>query len=264
MNEQIIRTHVKHESAKASHYDKEAIHYDAFNEERSVPTNQLIEKILKEHEVHSVLDLTCGTGSQVFWLAKRGFDVVGVDINEKMLAIAQEKANKQKMDIKFIRGDMRTSQIGQFEAVLSIFNSIGHLSQQDFEKSLMNINNNLRTNGLYLFDIYNLDYLLYEDNITKLTIDWQKKSGDVIAREIQYSTINQEGVLASYDIYHEQKGSASPTISTAYQTLQVYSAEKLENLLDKSGFRIIKLCSLDGSDFMQFKTERILTVAQKL
>ena len=39
-------------------------HYDAFNEKDSEATNCLIESMLKKHKVKSVLDLTCGTGSQ--------------------------------------------------------------------------------------------------------------------------------------------------------------------------------------------------------
>ena len=82
---------LSHYSAKPSHYNKEALHYDAFNEKNSAQINQLIEKILEKHHVETVLDLTCGTGSQVFWFVKRGYDVIGYDINSKMLKIAKDK-----------------------------------------------------------------------------------------------------------------------------------------------------------------------------
>ncbi|MCF6776888.1 class I SAM-dependent methyltransferase [Thiotrichales bacterium 19X7-9] len=167
----------EHASASSTHYDKEAKHYDAFNEARSVQINQLIAQILQESNVKTVLDLTCGTGSQVFWLAEKGFDVIGIDINEKMLTIALEKDNQKKLALHFEHGDMRVSQLGQFDSVLTIFNSIGHLTKTDFELALKNIYTNLNPDGLYIFDIFNLDYLLHEDNITKLTIDWQKKIG---------------------------------------------------------------------------------------
>ncbi|MDA8561530.1 hypothetical protein N9L02_00270 [Gammaproteobacteria bacterium] len=78
---------------------------------------------------------------------------------------------------------------------------------------------NLNDNGLYIFDIFNINYLLYKDNITKLTIDWLKKSGNTTAREIQYSTIDNNGTLASYEIYHQQKGDNKPKITIDFQTL---------------------------------------------
>lgn len=252
-----------HQSALAAHYDVEAKHYDAFNEEASAIINQTIENILREHSVKTVLDLTCGTGSQVFWLAQKGFKVIGVDINNKMLEIARQKAAWHKLSLRFESGDMRTSKVGQFDTVLTIFNAIGHLTQADFELAIQNIHTNLKAGGLYIFDIFNLDYLLHEDNITKLTIDWQKKSDDVTAREIQYSTVSPRGVLASYDICHEQKGEDEPIINTAFQTLQVYSAVQLKHLLERNHFEVIQQTAIDGSKLKTTDTDRILTVAKK-
>jgi len=255
---------VSHTSAQPSHYDKEAEQYDAFNEERSKVINHSIERILKQHKVKTVLDLACGTGSQVFWLSKNGYDVVGYDINEKMLEIAKTKAKKESLDIRFLKGDMRSTNAGKFDAVITIFNAIGHLTKEDFEQAIKNIHANLKDGGLYIFDIFNLNYLLTGDNITKLTIDWLKKKDNTVAREIQYSTINQEGVLASYDIYIEQKnGSKEPKISEAFQTLQVYSAQQLKDLFENNGFEVVVQCDIDGSGFDETKTERIMTIAQK-
>jgi len=254
---------LSHYSAKPSHYNKEAQHYDAFNERNSVRINQFIEKILEKYSVKNVLDLTCGTGSQVFWLIKRGYKVIGSDINAKMLKLAKDKAKKQKLDIKFMKGDMRTIKVGKFDAVITIFNSIGHLTKEDFEKAMRNIHANLNDRGIYVFDIFNLSYLLKDDNITKLTIDWQKKSGSTTAREIQYSTISNDGILTSYDIYHEQTGSDKPKISKAFQTLQVYSAKQLKEMLQNNGFKVLRQCGIDGSRFIENKIDRIVTIARK-
>ena len=92
---------------------------------------------------------------------------------------------------------------------------------------------------MYIFDIFNLTYLLKGDNITSLTIDWLKKKGNTTVREIQYSTISHDGVLSSYDIYLEQKGAREPQVSHAFQTLQVYSAQQLRNILVRNGFRVL-------------------------
>ena len=257
-------TPIQHTSALASHYDQEAKHYDAFNEANSAPVNQLIESILQQHQVHNVLDLTCGTGSQVFYLADKGYNVVGIDINAQMLAIAQQKNQQCGLALRFELGDIRTSNVGQFDAVVSMFNAIGHLTKIDFATALANINANLKPGGLYLFDIFNLDYLLHENNITKLTIDWQTKSGATTAREIQYSTISSDGILASYDIYHEQIDDNAPQISTALQTLQVYNAEQLQILLAQHDFEVLQLTDLDGSPFQTTVSERILCVARKV
>lgn len=252
-----------HTSAKPSHYNKEAEHYDKFNETNSIAINQLIAKLLKKYRVKSVLDLTCGTGSQVFWLAKLGYEVVGSDINRKMLKQAKLKAKKENRNIKFIKGDMRETQAGQFDAVITIFNAVGHLTKSDFIKAMKNVHKNLNDNGVYIFDIVNLNYFLENDNITKLTIDWQKKVKNKTVREIQYSTINKEGILASYDIYHEQIGNAAPKITKAFQTLQIYSAEQLQAMLQKTGFEVLQYCGIDGLRFNDKKSERIFIIARR-
>lgn len=250
-----------HISATSSHYDKEAKHYDRFNDEGSAVVNHVLEEIFKKYRVETILDLACGTGSQVFYLNKKGFKVVGSDISPKMLKIAKSK--KGSLEIKFVKGDVRLSKLGTFDAVITIFNAIGHLTKKDFEKTIRNIHENLKPNGLYIFDIFNLNYLLEDDNITKLTVDWQKKLEDSTAREIQYSTICPDGILSSYDIYHEQKGSSKPKISNAFQTLQVYSKRQLRELLEALGFKVLRQCAIDGKRFNERKAERILTIARK-
>lgn len=252
-----------HTSAKPSHYNKEADRYDAFNENNSKPINKLIGTIFKKHGIKEVLDLTCGTGSQVFWLAQHGYEVIGVDINSKMLRIAMNKAEQKKMPLKFLKGDMRTIKVGEFESVITIFNAIGHLTKRDFEKAIKNVHRNLRNGGLYVFDIFNLSYLLEGNNITRLTIDWQEVVGDTRVREIQYSTISEDGILASHDTYYEQKGANKPKITRSSQTLQVYTASQLTEMLHRNGFKVLDQCHIDGSKFIENKSDRILTVARK-
>jgi len=255
---------LSHSSAKPSHYNKEALSYDAFNENSSKPINQVIENILDKHGVETVLDLTCGTGSQVFWLVKRGYELIGADINSSMLKIARSKARKEKLVQKFIKGDMRTIKVGEFDAVITIFNAVGHLTKLDFEEAMRNVHQNLKDSGLYIFDIFNLSYLLDGNNITKLTIDWQEIVDDTRVREIQYSTISEKGILASFDTYYEQKGHDKPKISKSSQTLQVYTAKQLREMLHRSGFKVLDQCNIDGSRFIENKSERILTIAKKL
>lgn len=255
---------ISHKTAKASHYDNAAQHYDIFNEKTSEVMNKNIEHILKKYKVKSVLDLTCGTGSQVFWLTKRGFEVVGADINANMLKVAKSKARKEKKDITFLKGDMRTIQVGQFDAVISIFNAIGHLSKSDFEKAMRNVAKNLKKGGYYIFDINNLNYLQKDNNITSLTIDWQKREGDLKLREIQYSTIDHQGILASFTTSSSQKGTGKPKISTSAQTLQIYSAKQLKEMLLRSGFKVVGYCGIDGSKFIDTKTHNIITIAKKV
>jgi ubiquinone/menaquinone biosynthesis C-methylase UbiE len=247
-------------------YDKysefeEIFHKDTTNEKI---TNRTIEKILKKYKVKTVLDLTCGTGSQVFHLLKRGFKVTGSDISKGMLKIAKRKAKKEKIKIEFLRGDMRTINVGNFDAAITIFNAIGHLTKSGFSKTMRNIHRNLNDGGIYIFDILNLNYVLDKDNIMKMSMERIGNAGNIKVRELQHSIVDNSGILTSYTIFYTQKGKQSAKeASKNIITLQLYTAAELRKMLEKNGFKVLNQCGIDGSKFNEKKTERILTIAKK-
>ena len=65
----------------------------------------LIESLLRETGGRRVLDAGCGTGRVAIELAARGFDVVGMDLDEDMLVAARAKAP----DLSWIRADLSDS-----------------------------------------------------------------------------------------------------------------------------------------------------------
>ena len=75
----------------------------------------------------------------MFFLTQYGFVVTGTDFSPKLLDIARAKTKKEKLDIRFIDGDMRRLKVGKFDAVITIFNAIGHLTTDDFENAIKNI-----------------------------------------------------------------------------------------------------------------------------
>ncbi len=230
----------------------------------SVFRNRMIEKILKKNRVKTVLDLTCGTGSQVLWLAKHGFQVVGSDFSPKLLKIAKSKARKERIPVKLIEGDMRNLYVGQFDAVITIASAVGHLTKNGFEKAIQNIYRNLNKGGFYIFDIFNLSSM-NDKVLSSLTMDNIKTVGHTKIRHIQYSKINKNnGHLTSYDHYSLQKNSNQPKIIKAKFTLQIYTAKELREILARHGFKVVAQYGMDGSKFSEKGTKEILTVAKKV
>lgn len=240
---------------------EELFHKDTTNEKI---TNRTIEKILKKYKVKTVLDLTCGTGSQVFYLLKKGFQVTGADISTGMMKIAKRKAQKEKIKVKFLHGDMRTIHAGNFDAAITIFNAIGHLTKAGFAKTMRNIHRNLNDGGIYIFDILNLNYVLDKDNIMKMSLERMGASGNTKVRELQHSIIDNGGILTSYTIFYTQKaGQTTKVASKNTITLQLYTASELKKMLNKNGFKVLHQCGINGSKFNEKKTERIVTIAKK-
>ncbi len=63
-----------------------------------------------------VLDAGCGTGRVAIELDRRGFDVVGVDLDEDMLAVAR----RQAPELAWRHGDLATVQLGRRFPIVAI------------------------------------------------------------------------------------------------------------------------------------------------
>ena len=105
------------------------------------------------------LDMTYGMRSQVFYLAELLCQVIGSD-SPGLLKVAREKVKKQNIDLILLMVIMLLINLGKFGSVIT--NAIGHLIKNNFELAIKNIYKNLKDNGIYIFDILNLDEMTDE------------------------------------------------------------------------------------------------------
>lgn len=250
----------KHTLGLPFEYQKFPEYFDACNTNPDTEAkNTVIEKLLGEQAVKTVLDLTCGTGSQVFFLAERGYQVTGADFSSQLLVMARERALKEHRAIAFIDGDMRTLQAGTFDAVITISNAIGHLTKAGFTQALKNVNNNLKQGGIYVFDILNLQTMT-DTVVANLAWCVRKKVHETQIHLAQFSTIDRNrGRLTSYDTYSIQKNAEKPQNFHQRFSLQIYTAQELKELLSKNGFDVISQRQMDGSSFIEETSTTILT-----
>ena len=94
--------------------------------------------------VPSVLDAGCGTGRVAIELARRGFDVVGVDLDPAMLDTAREKAPH----VEWHMGDLAEVQLGKtFDVVALPGNVMIFLAPHTEGRVLSNLTTHLRPAG---------------------------------------------------------------------------------------------------------------------
>jgi SAM-dependent methyltransferase len=65
-----------------------------------------ITNLFQKQGVRKILDLGCGSGRHLVYLAKRGFDVYGFDISEYGIKIAKSWLKKEKLKASFKIGDI--------------------------------------------------------------------------------------------------------------------------------------------------------------
>ena len=90
-----------------------------------------------------VIDLGCGNGTLTKKLADHGYDVVGIDASNDMIALAE----KEYTDLPFLQGDALSFQLKEkADAIFS--NAVFHwIDEQDQEKMIDNIAKQLREGG---------------------------------------------------------------------------------------------------------------------
>src|SRR5579862_8145838 len=74
-------------------------------EQRLAREAPFFEKVFSEHNVKSLIDCGSGTGSHTVWFACQGINAIGLDNSDQMIQYARQKAKRQKVAIRFYKGD---------------------------------------------------------------------------------------------------------------------------------------------------------------
>jgi SAM-dependent methyltransferase len=133
--------------------------YDRLYAQKDYPAEcDALERAFAAHAdgpVRSVLDLGCGSGNHALPLARRGYEVVGVDRSEGMLARFREKAAGLP-GACCACGDLREVDLGRtFDAALMMFAVLGYqLGNGDVLAALRTARRHLRRGGLFVADFW--------------------------------------------------------------------------------------------------------------
>lgn len=110
----------------------------------------------KKHP-ESVLDLACGTGTITLALARRGYDMTGVDISEDMLAVARKKCDVERFrhSVLLVAQDMSQLELyGTVDAAISCLDSLNYITDSDaLYRTFARVHNYLNPDGLFVFDM---------------------------------------------------------------------------------------------------------------
>jgi len=153
--------------------NKFAMYFDKIYSDKNYKKEcDFIQKILSKNKMKrkEMLDLGCGTGTHALILAKNGFKITGVDISKTAIELAKKKFKKNKIDAKFLKGDMTTINLKKkFDICISMFSSLCYLTDiPNFTKALKNIHNHLKKDGILIFDFWNGNVVVNEKPSIKI------------------------------------------------------------------------------------------------
>ena len=134
-----------------SSYDIFGKFYDAVMGDRAKAAQRLSRYIRNANpRAKSVLELGCGTGSVLKHLASR-YDVSGVDLSSRMLAIAARKVPQAKLSRQDI---VRFRLNKRFDVICCVFDTINHVLRfSDWRTLFSHVERHLVEDGCFIFDI---------------------------------------------------------------------------------------------------------------
>lgn len=117
-----------------------------------------IEQEVKQDTSLKILDIGCGTGRHAIELAKRGYNVTGIDLSENQIKRAREKAQEAGVTIDFQIQDARNLPFdGEFDVAIMLCEggfSLMETDEMNFE-ILKNATKALKNKGKLIFTTLN-------------------------------------------------------------------------------------------------------------
>ncbi len=222
-----------------------------------------VDRSLREHGAEGglVLDLGCGTGTLTEYLAKRGYDMIGVDNSYDMLDIAMHKKELSGLDILYLCQDMRAFELyGTVAAAVSICDCVNYVTEPEELLTVFRlVNNYLDPGGLFLFD-FNTDYK-YREVIGDTVIAENRDEGSFIW-ENSYDEIS---ALNEYDltVFKPVQGSGLFEKIEEVHIQRGYTLKEIRALIEKAGMIFEKALDADTHGAVTDQSERIYVFAKE-
>ena len=205
-------------------------------------SQNLVESVLPDYleemgiQPSSLLDVACGEGSFAVGMAKLGYEVTGMDQSQRMIDLANDRAHKEGVDVRFHVEDMRTIPYRrEFDLVTCFFDSLNYLLNiRDLHQTFKGVFQALVPGGFFIFDM---------NTIYGLAVDWmreetyiQNEAKDFI--EIHRQSYDYENQIATMDItIFVQQGEMWERIDETHQE-RGYPIADIQFLLNETGFDI--------------------------
>jgi SAM-dependent methyltransferase len=202
-----------------------------------------------------ILDLCCGFGRITSELARRGFAAVGVDITETYLQTAREDAAHERLDIEYIREDIRRfRRPGFFDVVANLYISFGYFKEKgDDLKTARNVYDSLKPGGAFIIETLGKEIAVRDF----VEAEWFERAGYTVLTE--YAPVDSwEGLKNRWVLIG---GDGKRMEKTFVQRL--YAATELQALLQEAGFSQVEIYGdWDESPYDNY-AEKLIAVGRR-
>lgn len=208
-----------------------------------------ITQLAPKEKFEKVIDLGCGPGLYTLRLAKKGYDVVGVDFNKTSIDYAINESVKHNITIDYRIEDITNIEIeNEFDLALLIYQIYCVFSLENRIKILRNVHRGLKPGGLVLFDVLSeFSYDNYEENliwsVSQSNSPMSDKEHLVLYATIKYPNrvslaknilIFEDGEIVNYNYWNQH-----------------FSINSLEKEVNEAGFSLEKVyADVNGGEYI--------------
>jgi ubiquinone/menaquinone biosynthesis C-methylase UbiE len=194
-------------SKSAQYYDEIYASIDKDYAAEAKKTHGFIQKY-KQTKGKSLLDVACGTGVHASLLSKY-YQVEGLDLDSKMLAVAKKKHPK----IRFHQGDMIDFELNrQFDVIVCLFSSIGYVKTRvRLQKAIKSMSQHLLPGGVLLVEPWFTPKQWYSGRASMAQVNkpelkivrmsYSAQKGKISTIEFQYLIGTSKGIEHSIEIH---------------------------------------------------------------
>ena len=217
-------------------YETLAASYDALTEDvRYRKRADYLEKLMQSSRipVHTVLDLACGTGTMTWELARRGYEMIGVDGSAEMLSQAQIKTGEGIAPLFLCQSMPKLDLFGTVEAAVCCLDSLNYLTRpQDVQRTFERLHLFIAPGGILVFDVNTdsklrwMDGQVFIDETEDTYCVWRTAYKNGLARyDMDIFTRCDDGAWERSQETHRER---------------IYSVEELTGWLKAAGFTDVR------------------------
>jgi SAM-dependent methyltransferase len=186
--------------------------------------------LLKLKTGDNVLDNACGRGRHAKYLAKKGLDVLGLDLSKNSIDYAKTFENDH---LHFEVHDMREIYKPlAFDAIFNLFTSFGYFDNPAEDKKIIDsIYQQLKPNGIFVLDFFNADMvqILVSQNLAPISLEIEG---------VRYHTFKK---IENGHVIKTIKVEDGGNDFAFEERVKLWSKPALQKLLETSGFKVISV-----------------------
>ncbi|WP_242631899.1 class I SAM-dependent methyltransferase [Rubripirellula amarantea] len=184
-------------------------------------------------DIKRLLEPGCGSGRLVAAMARKGYDVTGLDLSPAMLKYLDARIKRGNLSATTVHGDMTQMQFDEkFDAAFCTFNTFRHLlDEKTAIKHLQNVGEVIREGGLYILGFH----IIPDDADPECTERWYASHGgtDVkgVLKVIDFNRRKREEMLR-VTINAKMRSGKKQRVASEF-SLRVYTVPQVKSLFRK-------------------------------